>query len=159
MSAPPKTTDPTTPPNQETTSCLRYLIVDDDVRNRELLLDILSSYGDCDIAVDGRDAVDAFRQALESGRPYHAVLLDIMMPNMNGQEALEQIRQIEEEHGIFCLSGTKVIMTTALRESLQVFKAFRNGCEAYLVKPIEEEELIAKLRELTTASDTLAVGT
>ncbi len=136
---------------------LRYLIVDDDLRCRELLKDILSPHGSCCIAEHGREAVDVFANALRDGVTYDAVLLDIMMPNMGGLETLERLRQIENTHGIYCLSGTKVLMTTALDDSANIFHAFRKGCEAYIMKPVYEENLLEKLRELSALPDALPV--
>ena len=79
---------------------MKYLIVEDDFAARRLLQRYLSNYGDCDIAVDGNEAVEAFRQAVDEKEPYDLICLDIMMPNMDGHEALKVIRQIESEHGI-----------------------------------------------------------
>ncbi len=126
----------------------RYLIVDDDRVCRELLKDFLSPYGDCDLAYDGAEAVDAVRLAIEDGAPYDLICLDIMMPRMSGHEVLRLIRQIEESHGIGGCEGVKVIMTTALRESKHCVQAFREGCESYTTKPIHEADLLEKMREL-----------
>ena len=78
---------------------MKCLIVEDDFAARRLLQRYLSSHRDCDIAVDGNEAVEAFRQATDEKEPYDLICLDIMMPNMNGHEALKAIRQIESEHG------------------------------------------------------------
>ena len=108
----------------------------------------LSSYGDCDIAVDGNEAVEAFRQAMDEKELYELICLDIMMPNMDGHEALKAIRRIESEHGINGLDGVKVIMTTALGDSKNVMESFREGCEAYIVKPVEKDKLLEEMESL-----------
>ena len=127
---------------------MKCLIVEDDFAARRLLQRYLSGYGDCDIAVDGNEAVEAFRQATDEKEPYELICLDIMMPNMDGREALKLIRQIENEHGIGGLDGVKVIMTTALDDSKNVMESFREGCEAYLVKPVERKKLLAEIEKL-----------
>ncbi|MCA1987263.1 MAG: response regulator, partial [Desulfovibrio sp.] len=66
---------------------MRVLIVEDDFTSRKLMQTILSPYGDCDVAVNGREAVEAFQNALNSAKPYDLVCMDIMMPEMDGQEA------------------------------------------------------------------------
>ncbi len=127
---------------------MKCLIVEDDFTARKLLQIYLSDYADCFIAVNGREAVEAFKYALEEGEPYDLICLDIMMPQMNGLEALQTIRQIESERGITGLDGIKVIMTTALGDSRNVMSAFRTGCEAYVVKPITKEKLLEEIEKL-----------
>lgn len=126
----------------------RFLIVDDDRLCRELLKDILAPYGTCDFAYDGQEGIDAVRLALEEGRPYELMCLDIMMPGTNGHEALEAVRKIEMQFGIYGTDGVKVIMTTALRESKHCVMAFHEGCEVYLTKPIRQDELLTRIRDL-----------
>ncbi len=126
----------------------RYLIVDDDGVCRALLKAILSSRGHCMFAYDGQEAIDAVRLALEDGRPFDMICLDIMMPGVNGHEALTAIRRIEEQHGIRGSDGVKVIMTTALRDAKHCIQSFREGCECYVTKPIDESELLAKMQDL-----------
>lgn len=131
-----------------------FLIVDDNRVCREWVHDLLTEYGDCELVTNGVEAVDAFTRALEQGRRYDAIILDIEMPHMNGHETLERIRQIEDENGIHCLAGTKVLMLTTLSESGHVFKAFRNGCEAYAKKTDDKEAFLGKLRGLEAIPDT-----
>jgi len=126
----------------------RFLIVDDDRLCRELLKAILARFGSCDFADDGPSGVQALREALEAGRPYDAICLDIMMPGMDGHETLNAIRQLESEHGIRAGDGAKVIMVTALSDSKQCLRAFREGCESFLTKPIRKEELLLRMRQL-----------
>ncbi len=126
----------------------RFLIVDDDRLCRELLKDILTPYGKCDYAYNGQEGVDAIRLALEEGHPYELMCLDIMMPGTNGHQALEAIRKVEMQFGIYGTDGVKVIMTTALRDSKHCVQAFHEGCEAYLTKPIRHDELLDRMRDL-----------
>ena len=127
---------------------LRFLIVDDDRLCRTLLHDILHHYGECDPAVSGEEAIYAVRLALEEGRAYDAVTLDIMMPYMDGHETLEKLRAVEAQHGVHGSAGTRVIMSTALDNPRHCVRAFRGGCEAYVTKPVNASELLAKLHEL-----------
>ena len=96
---------------------MKCLIVEDDFAARRLLQRYLSSHRDCDIAVDGNEAIEAFRQ-------------------------------IESEHGINGLDGVKVIMTSALGDPKNVMGAFREGCEAYIVKPAEKDKLLEEMEKL-----------
>jgi two-component system chemotaxis response regulator CheY len=127
---------------------LKVLIVEDDFTSRVLLQEVMSQYGMCHIATNGIEAVVAFRHALETGNPYHVVFLDIMMPEMDGQETLRQIRGIEEEHGILVGKGTRVIMATAHTDSKNIMESFNEMCDAYLVKPIHVDKLNKELKSL-----------
>ncbi len=139
--------DPLTPTANRGTRP-RYLIVDDDGVCRALLQAILSRYGQCVFAYNGQEAIDAVRLALEDDRPFDLVCLDIMMPEVNGHEALREIRRIETEQGRGGSDGVKVIMTTALRDSKHCVQSFREGCECYVPKPIDEIQFLAKMLEL-----------
>jgi len=130
---------------------MKFLVVEDDFAARRLLQILLSEYGLCLVATNGREAVEAFSQAMEDDDPYDLVCLDIMMPEMDGHQALQAIRQIEAEHGIQGLDGVKIIMTTALKDSDNVFGAFREGCEAYLVKPVKKARLLEAMDQLGLA--------
>ena len=67
---------------------MRFLIVEDDFGSRRLMQMLLQPYGQCDVVVDGREAIDAFLLAWEDNQPYDAIFLDIMMPVVDGHEAL-----------------------------------------------------------------------
>jgi two-component system chemotaxis response regulator CheY len=72
--------------------------------------------------------------------------MDIMMPEMDGREAVRQIRAMEEARGILSTYGTKIIMTTAVDEIKDVVLCFKELCDAYLVKPIDLSKLVGHLR-------------
>lgn len=121
---------------------MKSLIVDDDFFSRRILQTILSSYGECHVAVDGKEAIFAVEQAIAEESPYDLICLDIMMPEMDGQEVLKTIRQIEGRKNISGNDGVKIIMTTALDDSGNIKEAFREQCEAYLIKPISKSKLL-----------------
>lgn len=127
---------------------MRILIVDDDLLGRIILRKLLGSRGDCDMAVNGREAVEAFRMAREENNPYDLICMDILMPEMDGVEALKTIRAYEEERGVFGQQRVKVIMITGKDDSKSVLTSFREGCEGYVVKPVERENLEKQVKEL-----------
>lgn len=132
---------------------MRILVVEDDFVSRTVFTEYLAPYGQVDAAVNGQEGVQAFQAAIEQKKPYQLVCLDIMMPEMDGQEVLRQIRRIEEEQGIAGLDGVKVIMTTALDDFKNIMTAFREQCEAYLVKPIEKGKLIGQMKAMGLIPD------
>ena len=126
---------------------IKILIVEDDFIVRRILKDILSPYGDCDIVVDGEEAIQAFRLAWEEKEPYDLICLDIMMPKLDGQEALRRIREMEKEIGIQGSAEVKVIMVTALDDPKNVVEAYyRGGATSYIVKPIVKVRLLDEIR-------------
>jgi len=127
---------------------MRILIVEDDTTSRLLLRKMLEPYGTCDVAVNGKQAVEAFRLASGQVERYALVCLDIMMPEMDGQAALKVMREIEQAAGRLPSQSAKIVMTTALRDIENVTTAYRELCDGYLVKPIQREKLVALLKEL-----------
>lgn len=125
---------------------MKALIVEDDVVSRKLMESILSPFGDCHVAADGEKAVEAFRSAWEKGAPFDLICLDIMMPNMDGHEALARIRDIEKDLGAPPEKEAKVIMTTALGDPHNVVRAlYRGGAASYIVKPVEKDRLLEEV--------------
>lgn len=127
---------------------MRILIAEDDFASRKFMLRFLSKYGECDVTVDGMEAVDAFLMALDANEGYDLVCLDIMMPALDGYQALKAIRDIEKERGITEENAAKIIMTTALNEGRNVTKAFELGCVAYAGKPIDQDKFENVLKKL-----------
>ncbi len=125
---------------------MKTLIAEDDFTARLTLHRFLSRFGECDIAVSGKEAVGAFRMAFESGSGYDLVCMDILLPEMDGREAVKQIRSVEQERGILSSNGTKIIMTTAVDDMKDVIRSFQELCDAYLVKPVNLGDLRDHLR-------------
>jgi len=132
---------------QEGIAAMRTLIVEDDFTCRLLLQSFLSQYGECHIAVNGKEAIAAFCSAQESGEPYNLICMDIMMPEMDGQKAVREIRAREEGKGTLSTNGAKIIMTTALDDVKNVVQSFQSLCDAYLFKPIDTGKLLGHLKE------------
>jgi two-component system, chemotaxis family, chemotaxis protein CheY len=127
---------------------MKCLIAEDDFAARKLLQIFLTELGECCVASNGQEAVDAFCEAYDTNVPYDLVCMDIMMPEKDGHQALREIRAYEEAHGIQGTKGVKVIMITALRDSRHVLGTFRVGCEAYIVKPVEKSTLFEEMEKL-----------
>jgi two-component system, chemotaxis family, chemotaxis protein CheY len=124
---------------------VRTLIVEDELTSRVLLREILKRYGSPQVVMNGKDAVEAVRTALAAGEPFELICLDIMMPEMDGHQALKQIRQLEDEAGLGD-KRAKVIMTTALADRANVLEAIQAQCDYFLVKPIDKRALLDELK-------------
>jgi len=125
---------------------MRCLVVEDDFTSRRLLQRLLLPFGDCDAAVDGDEALAAFDDAHAQGEPYELILLDIMMPTVTGFEVLSAIRHRERDSSKTYAINAKIIMTSALESNDHVIDSFAQGCEAYLIKPIERAKLMLAIQ-------------
>jgi two-component system chemotaxis response regulator CheY len=72
--------------------------------------------------------------------------MDIMMREMDGREAVRQVRALEEFQGISSTYGVKIIMTTAITDIKEVIRCFQELCDAYLMKPIDLAELLRQMK-------------
>lgn len=127
---------------------MKTLIAEDDFASRIFMKKLLSRYGDCDVTVDGMEAIDAYLTAIKEGKPYDLICLDIMMPKIDGLKTLKTIRDIERQKGVEEDSRVKIIMTTALNDTETIMSASDLGCEAYAWKPIEVEKFLTVLKKL-----------
>jgi two-component system chemotaxis response regulator CheY len=125
---------------------MKCLIAEDDATSRVLLLGVLSRLGECDIAVDGKEAVEAVNKARLNRRSYDLVCMDLHMPVMDGQEAIREIRKQEADAGV--MKTTKIVVTTALSDMESITNALLGKCNAYLMKPIDTRKLLSELQEL-----------
>ena len=126
----------------------RILLVDDNQQNVELLEAYLLKI-DCDteIAVDGQDA-------LTKTSEFHPdlILLDVMMPKLNGFEVCQKLKSNPETAGIM------ILMVTALGELGDIERAVKAGCDDFLSKPVNQLELLKRidnLLKLRTVTDEL----
>jgi two-component system chemotaxis response regulator CheY len=127
---------------------MKILIVEDEVTNRSILEEYLKPYGDISVAENGLEAIKIYQSSLEDKKPFDLICLDIMMPELDGQGALEEIRAEENRRGITFPDGVKVVMVSAVSDNKSIFKSFRNGCEAYVLKPLNKEKLVDQIRKL-----------
>ena len=111
----------------------RVLIVDDDSSLAEMLSIVLRNEGhDVSHVADGAAAVETFR----SVRP-DLVLLDVMLPGMDGMEICRRIR---------AESGVPIVMLTARTDTHDIVVGLESGADDYIVKPFKPQELIARIR-------------
>jgi len=125
---------------------MRALIVEDTLINQEFLKMILEGW-DCVVVESGEDGVEAFTSALEEETPFDVVFMDIMLPGMDGLQALEHIRHVEQRKGVAAADEVKAIITTALDDDSKASRAYIHGkAVSYITKPVREEKVQSELR-------------
>ena len=114
------------------------LVVDDDATLRALLRDVLESAGhEVQTACDGFAAL----RAVQSARP-DCVLLDVMMPGLDGHEVLSRLRQLDRRGSL------PVVMLTAADDDTNARRAWGGGVDYLLGKPFDVDELLACVERL-----------
>lgn len=128
---------------------VKCLIVDDDELGRELIAHYLDGVADCDMAGNGLIAVEMFRDAFEMGKRYDLIILDIVMPEMDGHSAAKEIRKIEKEWGVQVNDGVNIVVLSSLNTPSDVIQAYISAkSAAHLVKPVLPEKLLATLNKM-----------
>jgi two-component system sensor histidine kinase/response regulator len=119
---------------------LRVLVVDDNATNRQLLIDMLRGWAMRPVAVaDGREAVAANRQAIESGDPFQLILLDGGMPGSDGFDVAAKLGGTPES------AAATVMMLTSAGSRGDAARCRELGVRAYLMKPVTQAELLDAL--------------
>ncbi len=132
----------------------RILIVDDSRYQRNLVEKALHDVGRCEQADNGAMAVRLFQEALHQGESYDLVVMDILMPVMDGHRALSWIRRMEQQAGV--PRPVKVIMLSSLDDPHNMIKAqFEEGAGVYLTKPFHPEDMREALRAMELVDNPL----
>lgn len=127
---------------------MRILIVEDDEVSGLFLQKTLSQYGECDMTIDGMEALDAYLIALQEEMPYDLICLDIMIPKVNGVKVLKSIREMERKKRVKKNQHVKVIVITALAETEFVNESLTEGYDVYVAKPINKKILNQAINKL-----------
>lgn len=114
----------------------KILVVDDDEELRHYLVELLKGYGyESHSASNGREALEKASAAY-----FDVVLLDIMMPGMNGMDALVEFRRISPK--------SKIIMITGFGTTENAVEAIKKGASDYITKPFKTDELLVAIRRV-----------
>jgi two-component system chemotaxis response regulator CheY len=124
---------------------MRILAVDDEYVAITKMQNILSDYGTCDIARDGKEALNMFYKAYLQSNPYSLITIDLDMPNMNG---LELLRIITKDEDLMFIQKAKKIIITAEGSPGNVIAAMASHSDAFVVKPVKKEFMEQKLKDL-----------
>jgi DNA-binding response OmpR family regulator len=124
----------------------RVLVIDDDADIRGLVAELLGRVGlEVEGASDGRVGLRAFHRS-----PPDLVVLDVSMPELDGWQTLERIRD---------LSDVPVLMLTARGDELERVRGLKAGADDYVVKPFGRQELVARVEALLRRRSADGAGT
>jgi len=126
---------------------IKILIVEDELTSRMVLISFLQPIGEVHITVNGNEALTTFEKAIENNQPYELIFLDIMLPELDGIDALEKIRKLETRYGVREYAKAKIIMTSSYADKDVILKAARAGCSSYIIKPIDKIRLYNEIRK------------
>ncbi len=127
---------------------MRFLIVDDDESIHLYLQAVLAPFAECDSVMTGEEGVERFDKAHADGCPYDVVMMDILMPGMDGHQAAEIMRQREKDMKISEFQQFKLVMITSLVDDTNVSKAFFNThASCYIVKPLDKDVVLDELKQ------------
>ena len=130
---------------------LRVLIADDNVVNQKVAGRIMDRLGHrSDTVANGAEALEAVARQDAAGRPYHAVLMDVQMPEMDGLEATRRIRGLEGVRQPHVIALTANAMDGDREACLEA------GADGYLPKPVQVDQLAAALEAASSGTPAVA---
>ena len=125
----------------------RVLLVEDNELNQEIAAEILLAWGfTVDVVADGEEAVAAMKAAAPG--QYDLILMDILMPHMDGYEATRQIRALDDPKK----AHTPIVAMTANAFAEDQQKAYAAGMNGFIAKPIRLEKLLQALKSSLQAA-------
>jgi twitching motility two-component system response regulator PilH len=121
----------------------KVLVVEDSPAQREMISGLLQRSGlDVTSVNDGLEAMDLIKGLLEQGLPPDLVVLDIVMPRMNGYEVCRRIKADPATQHL------PVVMCSSKGEEFDRYWGLRQGADAYIAKPFQPQELVGTVRQL-----------
>ncbi len=127
---------------------MKFLIVEDICMVRKLLQRLLTPLGECVSAENGKEALLLFNHAWLKEERFDAIFLDLMMPEVSGDQVLKEIRQMENKLGVDPDDQTKIVIVTALHDPQNVINAIKNECDAYITKPFDKKIIYETVNKL-----------
>ncbi len=131
---------------------MKIFIVDDDEVAVKLLSLFLQDEGECQAANGSEEAIEAIKTAMEQGKPYELIFLDIIMPVTSGIETLKTIREMEQSTFNISKKRATIIMVSALDDIKTIQKSFNALCDGYLTKPVQKKYLLEKMHDIKMRS-------
>jgi CheY-like chemotaxis protein len=128
---------------------LNILTVDDDEITQFHASQLLLAFGHNRMAYSGRDAIVRVEEAIAGGAGFDLILMDVMMPGLDGLTTVREIVRLYNEHKIPLERRPKIIMLSSVEEpETQIDALYSCGADYYMAKPLDEELLVKALEEM-----------
>ena len=124
---------------------MRILIVEDEKHTSLMYQSFLEQKGECDIVEKGQDAINVFNRSIVQNEPYDIILLDINLPDIDGLNVLEIIREKEKRADLKTDKMIPVIMVTGIANKDFILRAVKLNCAGYIIKPVDKKILVEKI--------------
>jgi CheY-like chemotaxis protein len=121
-----------------------FLVVDDDIRHLQFIRNIIKSNNDnVYIGLDGEDALNLVKII-----KFDLIFLDLVMPNIDGESALLEIKKTHPDIKIVLMSSAKLFDESLFK--LQILSFKEKGADGFLIKPFTNEQILKKIKDLTS---------
>jgi two-component system, chemotaxis family, chemotaxis protein CheY len=127
---------------------MRILVVDDESVSRRKMELIMRSFGQCDTVESGAAAIESFANAWENWAPFDLISLDLLMPEMNGDEVIKKIREMEKNKSVPEDKQVRIMVVTAKSDKDSIITCIQAGCNEYIVKPFDRPIVQEKLAKI-----------
>ncbi|HNW88207.1 MAG TPA: response regulator [Bacteroidales bacterium] len=124
---------------------MKTLIIDDELQAYDCVKNMLGCY---DVAETGLIGIEYAETALKVNSYYNLILLDVVIPGLNGIEVIKRLRDLEKHYNIKSIREAKIIVVSSRRDEPAILEAFRNGATGWIEKPVVTDILITKLKNL-----------
>jgi CheY-like chemotaxis protein len=121
------------------------MIVDDEMAALTKMKVLLGAFGECTLCTGSQQAVQLCAKAIEAGRPFELITIDIHLGRADGNDLLEEINQLEAKQRA---TPAKKLIVTASGTKENLVKAFQKGCDGFIVKPVQRDALDQKMLSL-----------
>jgi len=120
---------------------MKFLVVDDEFASRKKIQEIVSRYGECDMALNGLEALNAVLRAYKANTPYSLIFLEASMPDLDGGEIIKMIRKWEKSKDIKANDQVKIIILGTYDSCHVVTSSLREGSESCILKPVDKSKI------------------